>query len=242
MKLHPSKPFAVALFLCSSLLSHAGTIFTITGTSNGTLYGGPTFGTTLGYTNGASYNFVFETGDSFASTSSQFSSGQNAWYQFQNGDQQLWSSVGGSGVTGSLIPPTTSPFSYLLANNGTGTRTLNGGLQSTAYPTPSLGLYTPAGFQIFALSFALHDVANFTFGGSSIQPNAYFADYYGTYAAAGTINFDTAAMSHSFTVTSITISGSLPDSNSVPDTSGTLGLMALSAVGLVALRRGRSLR
>jgi hypothetical protein len=88
-----------------------------------------------------------------------------------------------------------------------------------------------------AISFALENVANFTFGGTYIQPNDYFAGYYGTYAATGTVNFDAAAIgSHTFTVTSVTIGGS-----SVPDASSTFVLVALSAMTIVVFRRRGSL-
>jgi hypothetical protein len=195
----------------------------------------------LGYVSGHDYTFTFTTPSSYPTPplSAVFSGTDNNWYETDVSDLQLWTSVGGSGLTGSFVRPTAAPgdpYSYLHVTSGTPLlETYAGNMGSY-----SIGLSTPGNpgandiLSVYAIANA--GMPNFVTAGAFVDPNAYFPSYTGTYTTgvSGTITVDTATLTGAvnFTVTSLTITA-VPE----PSTYAAIGGLLAGAVAVVHRRR-----
>lgn len=219
------------LVLCLLATSACGQVwFTVTATANDN---------NLGYGLGQSYNFAFTTGSSFANTSSSsFLAGtRNLWSEEVTSDDQLWASIGGSGLGGSFVRPTslsTDPSSAVRINSpnelllAVGTNAFGG----------TIGLTTPNGSAINGIEFLVTlDSATFVFPGAHTEPNSYFSNYYGTYSSVTPFVariFGPAVFSGSqaeFAITSVTIG-----SAAIPEPSTYALILGLLTLGFAATR------
>jgi hypothetical protein len=132
--------------------------------------------TRFGYNSGQTYTFVFNTARSFNDT----------WVDSSPSHQPLWTSIGGTGLSGAYQRPA-NPQAVLSGGEFEGDWYLYAGSNNDA----PLGITTPSGSPIWGL-FLL------TFGGTLpsslyspeyIEPfnadTGYFSSYFGTYSVAG---------------------------------------------------------
>jgi hypothetical protein len=221
----------LALLLCLPLSSSAQVIFTLTATANDN---------NLGYVMGNTYTFVLTTGSSFGNTaSSTFNSTRNFWSEEVNTDDQLWSSIGGTGLSASYIRPSEdsgatssslkidSPRSFLL---GAGSNAFLG----------EIGVKAPNGSTLGGIEFTItSDTGTFDFSSAYTQPNTYFGGVNGTYtpvtAGWGRVYLPNVVSGSQaeFTFTSLTISGGA----AVPEPAAYAALAGLAALGLALVRR-----
>lgn len=96
-----------ALLLCAVLPASAQIVFTVTATANANAVAG-------GYTQGQSYTFIFTSAASFANTNdSQYTSVANSWNEEDTGDDQMWTAIGGTGLTGTFVRRRVQPIPTL---------------------------------------------------------------------------------------------------------------------------------
>jgi len=181
-----------------------------------------------------SYTFVFTFTTDFQSNNSQFNSTWNYWNE-RDGDNQLFTSITGTGVNGTYTQPT-GPFSYMRiypdqtldlfvwANPGsTGLTSLDGTpilLSAHITPPSNVGWYDD--FPV------------------ATQPSDYLAQHTGTYTFSGQSGGYLAVWDASnsnfvlFTPTEMTISA---PATPVPEPATYAALAGLGALGLALWRR-----
>ena len=223
--------FSVLLLLAAS--AHAQVIISVTGKLSSAA---------LGYSANTNYTFTFTTVSTFANTSaSSFTSSITEWQSTPGVNGPLFSSITGSGLSGSLTSGLIMQDISAGANGGKN-------LEITTY-RPASGT-DPIG--ISANTIALKEIYlniaptgaspfSFTNGASYIDLPNFFGSYNGTYdfsSVAGTVLFKLSAVGaiHSpaeFAVSSIQITSAIPEPS-------TYGLLAGCAVlGAVCWRRRR---
>lgn len=226
----------LALLLASATLLRAQVTVTVNATANAT---------GEGYTLGNSYTFIFTTGASFASNpSSSFTSTvQNYFEHSATTDNQLWSSISGTGLGGAFIRPVGDPEDphSILRAGFTGTDFY---FQATAETeqivSQNIGLTTLASTAMASIHTIViaGNLPSFAFPATYVNPNSYFATYNGTYSGFSTIILEIENTSNfliaSFSVTSLTISA-------IPEPSTYAAIFGAAALGFVAYRRRQKL-
>ena len=221
MKTRLLRPF----LLCATLLALAVSlpaqiIFTITGTADATAQG---------YTSGLSYTFIYTTGASYPTAASfgntTFNGGSNAWADTDETDPALFTSITGTGVTGTYTHDADT-VSVLTASSFTQFTALNNSLNN--------GLKTPANGTINNVYTYLDGgLATPTYSGSYVSPVTYFSTREGSYSApAGSVVrvYYTAGDWVNFTVTNVQVSA-------VPEPATYAALAGMAGLALVVWPR-----
>lgn len=156
----------------------------------------------------------------------------NNWVENQLSHGQLFTSVTGSGLTGT-ITRASDPYSRIDVN---GTDAL--GLRVSG-DAGDMGLRSLNGTSVYLVMSAVLPV-NFTTGASYVDPVTYFSAYLGSYTpTSGSIamlqGFGGQDDLLAFTVTNVTIAAA----SAIPEPSTYALLAGAGALGLVVLRRRR---
>jgi hypothetical protein len=196
-------------------------VFTVTATSHSDDYG---------YVLGQSYTFIYTTGSSFTNNSSNyFDATTGSWSESEVGHARMYSTIGGTGLTGTYTDP--APASFIIATGSPSTSLL---LSAGNTEGPGIGLLTADGqteLNNFDASVDWVNGLTLSFSGEYTDPNDYFADYFGSYDATGTVYIAPIASNIlEFTISNITISA-------VPEPSSCAAIAGLTAFGFCALRR-----
>lgn len=207
-----------------------------------------------GYTSGDPYTFTFTLGN-FTNLSGSYPSwsreNKTRYQEETTDDDQLWASVGGSGLGGSFVRPTEDPedpFSFIqteiplnnvdLYNNAIG---LQAGTDGNG--TQTVGLTTLSGTSLYRIAAYLEDAALPDWpmdqgDPTETTPYDYFSAYIGkTYTAGDTDgNYRQVGLYgedtyFTFTITSLTIGGA------VPEPSTYAALFGVAALGVAVWRR-----
>jgi hypothetical protein len=235
---------SAALLLCAVVPASAQVVFTVTATANANAVAG-------GYTQGQSYTFTFTSAASFANTSSStYTSVANSWSEETVADGQMWTSIGGTGVTGTFVRPvgsSTNPYSYAYPSSEWGLG-LGVGSDST---TDLIGLSTLSnqGFKYLSVSsMSGGTMPSFTtsdFTEAYVEPfnssTGFFAtklwgSFTGLTSGTVEIGMPDDATFYTFAVTGLSV-GAV---SAVPEPSTYAALAGLAAFGLVLLRRRRA--
>jgi hypothetical protein len=213
---------AVALFtLATPGLGQV--VFTVTATANSSVYG---------YTAGQSYTFVFTAGSSFGPNGmSAFDSSQNFWLEETTTEDQLWSSVSGTGALGTYVRPTSTsdaPYSNLATYTGNRLVLLAGADIGT------IGVTAPSGSALKRVEFDLTGLTGFAFPGTYSQPNSYFSVYNGSYTPSGSIS-GVVVVAGDFTSYGFTVSG--VSIGAVPEPATYAALAGVAVLGCALWRR-----
>lgn len=211
----------------------AQTVFTVTATASTT---------TNNYNSGSSYTFVFTLGSGSTFTGAR-TSDRTSFQDESTADNQLWTSVGGTGLSGTYVRAVGHPNDpFNIAETGLSPNYADRGLYLVAGTdqnvTQSIGVTTLAGTAISYMTVSIDDTAlpSWTMAPSGTAPSSYFAGYAGTYTgfSGGTDSvkiYNTASAEvGSFNVTSVTISA-------VPEPSTYAAMLGLAALGFVGWRR-----
>lgn len=176
-------------------------MFTVTGTATST---------SSGYNIGQPYTFVFTLGPSFQDNgTTYYYSNRNLWSEETTGDNQLWATITGTGVTGAFIRPTalsTDPYSMLRTWDGGAADELM--MRVDADTTTDIGLKTPGGQAVSHVVANMTGVTNFAFTSTYTQPTTYFSAYLGNYVPASTVEMAVGLSTGAtvgFTATGVTI-------------------------------------
>lgn len=220
---------AAALLLGASLAS-AQTTFTFIGTATDS---------NLDYTVGQSVTFTLTTGPSFASnTFSSFNSTSNSWAEETTSNDQLFTALSGTGLSGSLVRPTASGGD---PNSSLTTQTASLNFVLSADVSTNLGISQPAGLLrgfSAAVGFAgSPDYNPFTASGSYSQPDSYFIAYDGDYHdVSGTLQlFDPSNVTAHFAISEVIIGSA----SAIPEPSTVAAILGGSAFTLAAWRKSR---
>lgn len=213
----------------------AQTVFTVTATASAT---------TNNYVSGSSYTFVFTLG-SGSTFSGAYTSDRTSFQDNTTADDQLWTSVGGTGLSGTYVRPVGNadePWSIAAAElpphyTARGLYLVAGSSEHDSM-YPSIGVTTLAGAAIYYIEVSIDDAAlpSWTMAPSGTAPSTYFAGYAGTYTgfAGGldtvTIRDTSDNLAGSFDVTSVAISA-------VPEPSTYAAMLGLAALGFAGWRR-----
>lgn len=211
----------------------AQTVFTVSATASAT---------TNNYNSGSSYTFVFTLG-SGSTFGGARTSDRTSFQDETTADNQLWTSVGGTGLLGTYVRAVGAPGDpFNIAEVGLNPTFTDRGLYLVAgsdqFPNPSIGVTTLSGTGISYFTVSVDDTAlpSWTMAPSGTAPSTYFAGYAGTYTgfSGGTdlvkIYNTAGAEVVSFNVTSVTISA-------VPEPSTYAAMLGLAALGFVGWRR-----
>lgn len=228
--------FLLSLLTCAALINSAWAdpvTFTFTATANAT---------GQGYTLGASYNFSFTTGASYATLStlsqSTFTAGSNNyWKNFSTADSALFVSASGNGLGGTFVPSATNPSSYIFQNGLGGSDFIIG----TTNTSQTVGMTTLSGtplsyFNAGGLSLSLSPGGAYT--GSFVDPTTYFAARPGVYAVTSPNPLQLyglgggGSLLAGFTVNQLTISA-------IPEPSTSAAIAGAAMLGLAVWRRRR---
>lgn len=215
-------------------IAPAQVIFTVTATANST---------TENYTSGNSYTFIFTMGNFTTLGNSGFSASNQFYQEVNTSDDQLWSSLAGSGLLGSFIRPTgnaSDPYSWAKASIPPSTP-LGNSITLTAatdrISTQHIGVTTLQGTALSRVEVFVDNGGLPSFStGAAVSPAAFFSSYTGTYTgfSGGNDLVELYSTSNtvlvSFTPTSLTISA-------VPEPSAYATLAGLGALGLALIRR-----
>ncbi|MDI1247936.1 MAG: PEP-CTERM sorting domain-containing protein [Lacunisphaera sp.] len=228
-----SRPRRLFLAMASAALlgmstvasASAQTVFTITATADST---------GVGYTATQAYTFVITSGASFASNGNDyFNSSESFWAEYDTGDDQLVTSLGGTGLSGTYTRPTAIwneldvHSSYMTLR--TGPDDFDGAFGVTRLDTADLhSFYT-----------RIDSGISFTPSATYVEPfgpSGYFSNYTGSYSAGGYVDLrDTAGTHTYFTITNLSISAA-----AIPEPSTYAALAGLAGLGLAMLRRRRA--
>ena len=219
----------LAIGLGSLISVRAQVTITVTGTANSDA---------LGYTSGQSATFTFTTAGSFANNAdSVFNAGINTWFEQTTAQDQLFTAITGTGLTGSFVRPTassTAPLSYLRTGGGNGADVLS--VSVSAEPQTWLGLNTPDSSHVTDIGFMITNMSLFSFTSTYTEPTTYFLGFVGTDASiGGALSIFSGAPFYgnvSFAPTSVTISVT-----AVPEPSTYAAVAGLGALGLAVIRR-----
>lgn len=233
----------ISALLLTGATVHAGiTTFTVTGTANSSA---------LGYISdsGATvYTFTISTGNSFSiagNTFSTFSPTVNQWYEEFITEDQLFTSITGSGLSGSFARPSASnddPNCNIQTYKNLSGPGADGLFVFAAAEVSDIGIRTNAGAS--AVSIFRIDLFNagtaFAYSGGYQEPMDVFQAANGTFAPPDgftrTLSINTVSDGNvSFTIDSLTIS-----TPPVPEPSIYAALAGLAGFGFAALRRRRA--
>lgn len=237
--------FSFLLLISFTHLASAQVTFTVTATANATAEN---------YTSGNAYTFIFTMGDFTnlsATGSTSYSQPTLTFYQEENtGADQLWSSVGGTGLAGSYVRPTgnyNDPASSIQTSipSYSDYNALSISVGTDQDVTQTIGLTTLSGTSLSYIYIHLDDAILPTWamnGGNptTTTPEAYFSAYVGTYTGVTATDTDNMLEFYNasgtkflyFTVTSVAISA-------VPEPSTYAAMFGVSALALAAWRRRR---
>lgn len=208
-----------------------------------------------GYTSGQPYTFIFTLGNFTNLSESWSNESYTSYHEEYTDDDQLWASVGGSGLGGSFVRPTGAsddPWSFLQTlspayteienNNGIA---LHAGTDRNG--TLTVGLTTLSDTSLYAITAFLVDDALPTWpmnqgDPTTITPYNYFSAYVGnTYFTSGNdenahvglyyVENLNGAPDFTFTITSLTIG------SAVPEPSTYAALFGVAALGVAVWRR-----
>lgn len=200
-----------------------------------------------GYTKDQPYTFTFTLG-TFTNLSDSFSRSSFTQYREETTNyDQLWASVGGSGLGGSFVRPTgdsQDPYSLLQAiapGNNNAIRLI---ASTEGYATKTVGLTALSGNSLSGISAYLEDAAlpAWPMGQGEPTPTTPY-DYFSVYAGNTYTGFTSGSedkiwlvgaapyFSISFTITSLTIG------SAVPEPSTYAALFGVAALGVAVWRR-----
>jgi len=213
-----------------ALCARAQITFTTTGTA---------VGTAGGYTNGQTYTFVYTTGSFANNASSSFNSSVDNWYEDTTGDDQLFTTLTGSGLLGIFTRPVTTfsdPFSQLFVSASNPLLKLQAAADSS-----NIGLTTLNATPIKLAAVNVTGGVSFFNAGGYDQPASYFSasnNYLGSFpSATGLIYLQGAGFAtiETFSITSLTISA-------IPEPATSAVMLGFGALALVAwrLRQGKT--
>jgi hypothetical protein len=232
--------YTILALAALTLPASAAIQFTITGTAQVSKYG---------YVAGQSYNFSLTLAEPLVTSRWRGSDGDEFWGEEYAWQPQLWSSVTGTGITGTFTRPLGdyfSPYSELELWGDSD--------QSAIYCwagndyAENLGLIAPDGQTMisdvgFQTVMTARDFPVSDWPAEYVDPNSYFSSFTGTYANGQASNnwmtMHTEGWSDrvDFTPTSLTISNT--DASPVPEPANGLALAGLLSGGLlVRLRKG----
>jgi len=165
----------------------------ITFTVTATAYSGSNYG----YIEGQSYTFVYTTGDSFTNSgrNNYFGSADNSWTQYTPSEDTVWSTLGGTALTGSFTYSQTDGAEVsLLAISAVSENRNQLTLSAALHVLPgNLGLATADASvqpdQITA-NIVLLNYGPFNYTSSYTDPRTYFSDHTGEYAFSGDLAGD----------------------------------------------------
>lgn len=169
----------------------------------------------FGYMARQSYTFTFTTGKRFApNAESVFTPHINLWTEEEPSHGSLWSSLGGTGLSGLYIQPTGAKDRHAFVDvcqaEGRGTLNLFAGNEGDL----GLGVFTPGAWAVRYLHAQLPEIERFTFPGSHADPTSYFAGYYGTYTPGAGAQFSVTTVGQgalNFTPTRVSIAPAVSD-------------------------------
>ncbi len=229
---NPLRFLAVAFAFTAATLAPAQVTFTVTATA-GT--------TTQGYVLGNSYTFIYTTVPNFTTlANSAFSASAWEWKEEQTTVNQLWSSVGGTGLLGSFVRPAgtlNDPYSYVGGLATLGIFEL--GANTDALVTTTTGLTTLSGTSLRATSASMSGGTLPTFAYSASSPSTdlatYYSAYVGTYSgfSAGQVKLRDSVSNSlllNFDITSVEISV-------IPEPSTYAAALAAVALAVAAYHR-----
>jgi len=218
-----------ALLICSVVGAQAQITFTITATAdaNGE-----------GYTMGDTYTFSYTIGSFGPTDGSIFYPNKTEWLEEHLTDDPLFTAIGGTGVLGSFVRPSSTsnaPYSYLHIDGSDGADDLLS-LYPQADNNEDIGLKTLNETPVYFAASLVMEGHVFTNPGEYADPSAYFADYIGDYDVEGGVaayDLDNNTIA-SFTMSNLTIS-------TVPEPGTYAAIAGVMSLGFVAWRR-RSVR
>jgi hypothetical protein len=197
-----------------ALSSRAQITFTLTTTADAT--GG-------GYNAGQTYQFTYTLAPTWSNNgASSYTATTNNWTEDNPANDQLFTSVSGSGLGGTFARPS-APYSY-IANSSTG----NLQLYASADGAAVTGLTTLSGTPLRGVGAQVDTAISFATPGSYTDPATSFASVLGTYAATGSILLNTGTVGYDFTISGLTIASPIPE----PSTYAALLGMAALAWGI----------
>lgn len=223
--------------LAAALVAQGQVVFTInaTPTSNA-----------LGYVTTQSYNFSFtlntaaDAGFGPRNPGSATANSNYTWRQEWNDDAEVWTSVAGDGLAGTWVEPSAGvnpnqsadPFSELIASTSSPALKLFGGADVSNVGLTAAG--SPVKWIWFSANYTGLTFTNIT--STLTDPNSYFADFTGDYAASST----TTGWIHAsggdafFTINSLSVTASV---SAIPEPSTYAAWAGLGALGFAAWRR-----
>ena len=220
------KLFGSAIFLVSFIAAHAQVTVTVIGTANSTA---------LGYTSGQSATFTYTLTNSFSNNAnSYFDSTYNEWFEYHLTADQLFTSVTGTGLTGSFTRPTandTDPHSYVETRKDYPTAGVTFLQMSAASQQHDMGI-TVSGADVISIYFQFYGSGTAFASGAYDQPAAVFSATTGIFSpsqASGLTVSTSGSGSISFNISSMTISTS-----AIPEPSTYAALCGLAILGFAA--------
>jgi hypothetical protein len=232
MNLHTPRRCLLSLAIISSALAaQAQVTFTITATNNEG---------TRGYAAGQDYTFIYTTAAAYAlNASSVFNGSHNSWNDETWSDLPIFSSVRGTGLTGTLgIPAANEDAPWSFVNTLHSPIAGNHFAISAGADEGIIGLYSldhtainSVGTVLGGDFFRLPEGLIFNPLASYQDPTSYFTGYNGSYAVEGTIRMlnSTGSTFQTFSVNNLTISA-------IPEPSSFAALAGLGVLGFATTR------
>lgn len=228
--------FLAIVAACAAPPLTAQVVFTVTATAASSAQG---------YTSGNTYTFIFTstTGSNFASSSnSTFDTGAHEYSEELTSDDQLWSTLSGTGLAGTFVRPTgnvNDPMSN-VGSFGSSPQVFQLRAGTNRFSTLDIGMTTLSGGQLSRVQIDADGgtLPTFAYPGSYTTLESYYSSYSGTYGGfqAGTDIvrlYDTSnSLYLSFDLISLQISA-------VPEPSTYAAFAGLASIGLVVILRRR---